>query len=249
MKWHIGCSGFHYRDWKEVFYPTGLPQRRWFEFYSAQFDTLEINSTFYRFPQMKTLLNWYETSPSPYYFSVKVPRLITHYKRLNECHSLLDDFYGSIGSGLKEKLGPVLFQFPPSFAYSPERMEAINQHLRSGYKNVVEFRHLSWWDPSVLLELRSRNISVSGISHPTLPEDALLTTGMAYYRFHGRPKLYYSAYEPADLRSVVSQLESNDQLQEAFIYFNNTATMGAIENAKWLKEFLQTKKGQFSTSP
>ena len=96
MKWHIGCSGFLYRDWKNIFYPEKLPQRKWFEYYATQFDTLELNVTFYKFPQLSSLQKWYNDSPPEFLFSLKVPRLITHYKQLKDCESLLDDFYGTV---------------------------------------------------------------------------------------------------------------------------------------------------------
>src|SRR5258708_6683244 len=112
MKLFIGCSGFHYREWKEKFYPEKMPQRKWFDYYSSQFNTIELNVTFYRFPQIKTLQNWYEKSPAEFCFAVKVPRLITHYKQFNDTDQLLTDFYSTTRSGLREKLGPVLFQLP-----------------------------------------------------------------------------------------------------------------------------------------
>ena len=105
MKWHIGCSGFHYRDWKEIFYPAGLPQKKWFEYYSSKFDTLELNVTFYRFPQLSFLRNWYEVSPDHFVFTAKAPRLITHYKRFRDCERLLNDFYTTLIAGLDNKLG------------------------------------------------------------------------------------------------------------------------------------------------
>jgi uncharacterized protein YecE (DUF72 family) len=79
MQCYIGCSGFYNKDWKEVFYPNGLPQSKWFEFYCTQFNTLELNTTFYRFPTIEMLKKWYDTSPADFKFSVTAPRLITHY--------------------------------------------------------------------------------------------------------------------------------------------------------------------------
>src|SRR5262245_59274802 len=107
MNWHIGCSGFHYREWKGMFYPEKTPQRLWFEYYSSQFNTLELNVTFYRFPQLSFLQNWYQKSPENFQFTVKVPRLITHYKQFNETQDMLNDFYGTVKEGLKQKLGAV----------------------------------------------------------------------------------------------------------------------------------------------
>lgn len=240
MKWHIGCSGFHYKDWKEVFYPAGLPQKKWFEYYSSKFDTLELNVTFYRFPQLKFLANWYPVSPSYFSFSVKAPRLITHYKQFKDCKRLLSDFYTTVTNGLKEKLGAILFQLPPSYDYRPERLELIGDSLWPGLKNVIEVRHPSWWDKKVFKILEKKDIIFSGISHPSLPEDPVITNRVAYYRFHGAPKLYYSAYRQEKLKQVADQLAASRKVKEAYIYFNNTATMGAIKNAVWIRKYIDS---------
>src|SRR5438105_15010687 len=112
LRWHIGCSGFHYPEWKKVFYPDGLAQSKWFDFYSEHFNTIELNTTFYRFPQVSFLQNWYKKSPASFNFSVKAPRLITHFKQFSGTERMLGDFYGSIRQGLQKKLGCVLFQLP-----------------------------------------------------------------------------------------------------------------------------------------
>src|ERR1700760_568766 len=120
MHCYIGCSGFYNKDWKELFYPKGLAQSKWFEYYCTQFNTLELNTTFYRFPTIEMLKKWYDKSPADFKFSVKAPRLITHYKQFNEVERLLNDFYSSVREGLKEKLGAVLFQLPARVVYSEE---------------------------------------------------------------------------------------------------------------------------------
>ena len=158
MKWHIGCSGFHYRDWKEVFYPPKLPQRKWFEYYNSHFDTLELNVTFYRFPQLKFLQNWYAVSSPGFVFTVKAPRLITHYKKFHDCDRLLSDFYSTVITGLVDKLGTVLFQFPPSMAYDADLLERIIRSLSKEVINVLEFRHASWWTQTVYRRLKKDKI-------------------------------------------------------------------------------------------
>src|SRR6186997_2521864 len=99
MDWRIGCSGFHYKEWKGEFYPEKLPQTKWFEYYAELFNTLELNVTFYRFPRVEYLQNWYNKSPDGFDFTVKAPRLITHYKKFKDCESLLEDFYNSLREG------------------------------------------------------------------------------------------------------------------------------------------------------
>jgi uncharacterized protein YecE (DUF72 family) len=237
MKWRIGCSGFHYKDWKGVFYPEKLTQKEWFQFYCTQFDTLELNVTFYRFPQVSFLRNWYAQSPEGFDFAVKVPRLITHYKQFNDTTRMLSDFYGSVREGLKEKLGPVLFQLPAKFEFSTERLERIVESLDPGFMNVVEFRHKSWWNVEAFTQLAKNKVTFCGVSFPGLPADAITKTNPAYYRFHGIPKLYYSQYDEATLKAVADQIAGASKVKKAYVYFNNTATQAAINNAMFLKSY------------
>lgn len=232
MEWRIGCSGFHYKDWKETFYPKGLAQSKWFDYYARHFNTLELNVTFYRFPQLSFLQNWYAKSPADFRFAVKAPRAITHYKKFNDCYELLTSFYDTINTGLQDKLGPVLFQLPPSYDYTEERLERIITNLDPGFKNVLEFRHDSWWNEQVYQRLAAKGITFSGQSHPKLNDELIQNTDVVYYRFHGVPTLYLSAYSDDFLRKVVEQVKSRPDTGEAWFYFNNTMTVAAIENAK-----------------
>jgi len=239
MKWHIGCSGFLYRDWKEYFYPAKLPQRLWFEHYASVFDTLELNVTFYKFPQLSSLQKWYDTSPPNFLFSLKVPRLITHYKQMKDCERLLHDFYSTVEEGLREKLGCVLFQFPAKFIYTEERLQLLIDNVKPGIKNVVELRDKSWWDKKIFKVLKEHNIIFSGISHPTLKEhqEPIFNNAVSsYYRFHGIPRLFYSEYTEEELKAVADQILKKKGVKEVFVYFNNTAAPAAIKNALWLRE-------------
>jgi uncharacterized protein YecE (DUF72 family) len=239
ISWHIGCSGFHYKEWKEEFYPKGLPQRKWFEYYTGHFDTLELNVTFYRFPTLKSLQGWYEKAPPGFSFSAKVPRSITHYKKFVETESMLADFYGLLKEGLSEKLGCVLFQLPPQFSYSEEKLEKILMQVDPGFTNVIEFRHESWWRQDVMALLASNRISFCGVSFPKIPyDDAVMNLPLCYYRFHGVPKLFYSEYDPSFIEKIHHQVISNPLVSTAFIYFNNTASLAALHNARYLKELV-----------
>lgn len=234
MKIYIGCSGFHYKEWKEIFYPAGLPQRKWFDHYSEHFSTLELNVTFYRFPQLGFLENWYAKCPAEFRFAVKVPRLITHYKKFNDTADLLADFYNTVKAGLKDKLGPVLFQLPPSFVFSKERLDAILSAVEPSFENVFEFRHTSWWNSSVRKLLSSMGISVSGISYPGLPDDVIKDKRLAYYRFNGIPHLYHSPYSDEELKRIAAGIKKMKP-EKAYIFFNNTAGVAAIKNALTLE--------------
>lgn len=239
IDWHIGCSGFHYKEWKEAFYPKGLPQKKWFEFYTQHFDTLELNVTFYRFPTLRSLQAWHESAREGFSFSAKVPRTVTHYKKFSGTESLVSDFYAILREGLGNKLGCVLFQLPPQFTYSEEKLELILQQTDPAFRNVIEFRHESWWRPEVEEKLRAHNISFCGVSFPKIRfDDAVVNTPLCYYRFHGVPKLFYSEYDEAFIEKIFHQVKEHPEVRTAFLYFNNTASLAALHNARYLKQLV-----------
>ena len=238
-KWFIGCSGFAYKEWKEVFYPQGLPQSKWFDYYTQHFNTLELNVTFYRFPTLKSLQAWHDKAPDGFVFSAKVPRWITHYRRFEETERMLGDFYGLLKDGLKEKMGVVLFQLPGQFAYSTEKLHKIIAQLDYSFTNVIEFRNEGWWRKDVMQLLKKNNIGFCGVSFPKLPEDAVINTTMPYYRFHGVPKLFYSQYSKAFVKKIYEQLVTKKSAKTIYVYFNNTATQAAINNARYLQTLIK----------
>lgn len=238
-KWFIGCSGFAYKEWKEVFYPQGLPQSKWFDYYTQHFNTLELNVTFYRFPTLKSLQAWYHKAPDGFVFSAKVPRWITHYRRFEETERMLGDFYGLLKDGLKEKMGVVLFQLPGQFAYSTEKLHKIIAQLDYSFTNVIEFRNEGWWRKDVMQLLKKNNIGFCGVSFPKLPDDAVINTTMPYYRFHGVPKLFYSQYSKAFVKKIYEQLATKKSAKTIYVYFNNTATQAAINNARYLQTLIK----------
>lgn len=244
----IGCSGFHYKEWKEVFYPKGLPQRKWFDYYSGKFNTLELNTTFYRFPQLRFLQNWYNKSPEVYRFSAKAPRLITHYKQFKDSKRMLSDFYGTCRDGLADKLGCILFQLPDRIRFSEEMLARIIEHMDPGFRNVVEFRDASWWQNKVYTELAKNDIQFCGISYPGLPEKVMHNTSIIYYRFHGIPRLYKSCYKKDAIINTGDQLLKNRKTKQAFIYFNNTWGTGALRNARQLLTYLNLSSNKNSFS-
>ncbi len=238
LEWRIGCSGFHYDDWRGIFYPEGLAKRKWFEYYCEHFNTLELNTTFYRFPQVRFLQNWYNSSPDDFLFSVKVPRLITHYKQFNDTQRMLNDFYGSCREGLSNKLGCILFQLPAQLQYSEEKLEAILAQVNNSFVNVIEFRHPSWWKKKVYARLRKSNIIFCSHSYPNLADEVIVNSSTVYYRFHGLPVLYYSQYKRRFVENVVSCIQHSGKVNRAFLYFNNTATIAALRNAAYAQKLV-----------
>ena len=238
-KWNIGCSGFAYKEWKEVFYPQGLAQSKWFNYYTEHFNTLELNITFYRFPTLKSLQAWYDKAPEGFVFSAKVPRWITHYRKFEETERMIGDFYGLLKEGLKEKMGCVLYQLPGRFEYSADKLQKMIAQMDYSFTNVIEFRNEGWWRKDVQQTLKKNKITFCGVSYPKLPDDAVMNTTTPYYRFHGVPKLFYSEYSKAFVKKIYKQLEEKKSAKTIYVYFNNTATQAAINNARYLQSLIK----------
>lgn len=239
MNWRIGCSGYYYPEWKGIFYPPDLDRKAWFQHYCRHFNTIELNSTFYRFPRLEFLNNWYSNSPDDFVFSVKAPRLITHYKKFRDAKHYLGDFYKCVREGLREKLGAVLFQFPANFFYDENRLEKIIGLTDATFRNVVECRHESWWDDFVFARLKQANLIFAGMDHPSLPARVVQTTPVVYYRFHGAPHLYISSYPNRRLEDVAREIQQLENVHKVFVYFNNTAEGAAVENARQFQEIAE----------
>lgn len=234
MDWHIGCSGFHYKHWRGTFYPFDLPQKRWFEYYADQFRTLELNVTFYRFPKLSVLKDWYAKAPLDFSFSVKAPKAITHFKQFHGTIDMITSFYQTIHEGLGDKLGPVLFQFPPRFHYDEDRLDRVLSQLDPAFDNVLEFRHEGWWCNEVYERLRQHGVSFCGMSYPGLPDPPVITGPVVYYRFHGVPDLYRSGYSDEALKTFAGHFRNGSQTESIWCYFNNDIDVAAIYNAKTL---------------
>lgn len=235
---YIGCSSFYNAYWKKIFYPEELPSSKWFEYYCTHFNTYEMNGTFYKFPTLKTMENWYQKTPEGFIFSVKAPKEITHIKKFIDCEELIQDFYTICHSGLKDKLGPVLFQFPPGFQFNLENLNLITSQLNLQYDNIIEFRHQSWWIPEVWKTLARYNTTFCSVSLPQLPETFFTTFPTIYIRLHGRSKMFYSDYSYEEL-SKVNNLILRNKTKPVFIYFNNTASTAGILNALEIKKLAE----------
>ena len=240
--YRIGCSGFHYKHWKDFFYPKDLPQKKWFEYYCQHFNRVELNTTFYRFPKLSSVEEWYNRSPPDLVFAVKAHRLITHFKQFHNAEQVIIDFYSLVREGLKDKLGPVLFQLPPRAAYTEERLQRIIANLDPSFENVLECRHVSWWNTHVYDELGKHGITFCGMSHPELPEDVIANNKSLYYRFHGVPELYKSEYSKNVLQNFIKEVDADKLVKTAFIYFNNDIGGSAITNARQTQEIIRKKK-------
>lgn len=238
MNINIGCSGYSYREWKNDFYPPSLKPSQWFEYYATHFSMLELNNTFYNFPKLKMLEGWYNKSPENFTFVVKAPRTITHYKKLVDCKDQIKDFYKVCQDGLKEKLGCFIFQLPPSYHYTDDNLNKIIESVDNNQVNVFELRHASWWNSNVYKTFKENKIIFCNVSFPGLPDDVIVTTPIVYYRFHGIPQLYFSKYTETELKNTCNKIKELKDIHTLYCAFNNTANVGAIENATWMKKYL-----------
>ena len=237
----VGCSGFHYKHWIDVFYPKDLPKRKWFEYYTRFFNTLELNVTFYRFPRLPALEMWYNNAPAEFRFCVKVPKAITHFKQFNDTQRMVGDFYGTTIEGLKDKLGCVLFQLPPRTKYTEEKLEKILQNIDPAFSNVLEFRNESWWNAEVYNKLAANKIAFCGMSHPQYPDEVIANTSTIYYRFHGVPELYKSPYTIYKLKKFAAEIKAAGALKETYLYFNNDIDGSAVHNAIQMRKLMDKK--------
>ncbi|RZJ29516.1 MAG: DUF72 domain-containing protein [Flavobacterium sp.] len=236
-----GCSSFNEFHWKGIFYPDDLPRSRWFAHYCKYFRTYEMNSSFYKFPTDRTLAAWYAKSPDDFSFAVKMYKGVTHYKKFKDCERLISEFYAVCRDNLKEKLSTVLFQLPPSYSFTPERLALVIASVDPSFTNAVEFRHKSWWQNEVYDALVANNIIFCSVSYPELPEDIVATTNVAYVRLHGSERLFYSGYA-GDYLSELERRISGTGCEKAYVYFNNTASAEGIKNALDFERIVSANK-------
>lgn len=232
IKITVGCSGFYNRQWKGIFYPEDMPSKEWFNYYCQHFNTYEINATFYKFPTLRVMQNWYKKAPEGFTYAVKVPKTITHIKKFEDCKDEVEQFYSVVNEGLADKLGCILFQLPPGFSYSEERLHIIISSLNPKFKNVVEFRNESWWRQDVYDAFAVHNITFCTVNYPKLPVKVITTAAIGYVRLHGNLKLFYSEYNEVELAELQEDILAQGTLSEVFVYFNNTASSAAIINAQ-----------------
>lgn len=234
-KYLIGTSGYNYDHWKNKFYPEDLPKKDWFRHYSSHFNTVEINYSFYRWPDEKTLNRWHEQSPAGFTYSLKAPRFMTHLKKLKEMDRDIERLY-HLGSILEEKMGCFLFQLPPNLHFNNANFEKIRHFsalLDGRKKNVIEFRHASWWNGEVFDLLEENKTCFCNVSGLEMPDDIITTARIVYFRFHGKD--YSTKYSENELGQFADAMK-NMKEKEIYSYFNNDKNAFAVENARELKE-------------
>lgn len=236
----IGTSGWRYPEWRGDFYPRGLQQRLELQFLSRRLDTVEINGSFYGLRKPTDYKSWFERTPENFVFAVKGHREITHTKRLRDVGKDVEEFFGSGVLDLGPKLGPVLWQLPPTLPWRPERLTAFLDLLPGPpVRHALEIRHPSWDTPELAELLAQHDIAlVIAESAGRFPEPRVLTAGFVYARLHGDEELYVSAYSDPALDRWASRFRAWSAKRDVYVYFDNTMGGAAPFDALALAERL-----------
>jgi uncharacterized protein YecE (DUF72 family) len=239
----VGCSGWNYAHWRNgVFYPPRLAPRNWLRFYAEHFDTVEINMTFYRLPKAHIVQRWVEESPENFTFAVKVSRYVTHIKRLLDVPQHLPLLYERIAPLLRSpKLGPLLWQLPPTFACDLDRLAQALEHLHDGHRHAFEFRHPSWFREETYTLLREHRVALVIGDRPQVNEVQTheLTADFTFVRFHHGTRGRNGNYSHAELDEWTERLCRWSRDVDVYAYFNNDWEGYAIGNAQYVQAAVQ----------
>lgn len=229
QRFYVGCAGWSLGREHLLAFPT---QGTHLQRYAAILGSVEINSSFYRPHRRQTYARWADSVPADFRFCVKMPKLISHVRRLQHCEQELDDFLGQC-LGLGDHLGCLLLQLPPSLAFAEPLADAFFVALRQRFfgEVVLEPRHESWTDAEPLLvrhRIAQAVVDPSRISTDSTPRG---WQGVKYWRLHGSPRIYYSAYEQHWLENLAHTFKATAEGQATWCMFDNTASGAALGNA------------------
>jgi uncharacterized protein YecE (DUF72 family) len=235
----VGCSGWNYASWRGVMYPPGCAQRKWLARYAEEFDTVEVNNTFYRLPSRDAVKGWVQQTPRHFTFAVKSSRYLTHMKRLTDMERgvqrLLERLEPLVES---PKVGPMLWQLPENFHRNDERLAFALERLPPG-RHAFEFRHPSWFADEVLAALRSHGVALTIGDHPERPwQPHEVTAEFCFVRFHYGRRGRRGNYSARELDEWADELRRLARRAEVFAYFNNDWEGFAVRNARGMRERL-----------
>jgi uncharacterized protein YecE (DUF72 family) len=236
----VGCSGWNYDDWRGRVYPPGCPPRRWLSHYATLFDTVEVNSTFYRLPRPAAVARWLEETPPEFLFTIKASRYLTHVRRLQDMDRGVERLYAALAPLAESpKLGPVLWQLPANFRRDDDRLGAALEALPAG-RHCFEFRDPSWFVPEVFGLLHAAGVALVIGDDPRRPlPEAPLTTDWTLIRFHHGHRGRRGNYSERELREWAGRIGDLRAEAEVFAYFNNDWEGFAVANGLRLKRLLE----------
>lgn len=238
----VGCSGWVYESWAASFYPPRLPAARRLAHYASSFDTVELNTTFYRLARPGAAARWVEQTPPDFVFAAKASRYLTHMKRLTDLHRGVERFYASIAPLAESgKLGPVIWQLPESFHRDDDRLAAALERVAElpPGRHAFEFRHRSWFVPEVEALLRAHGAALAIGDRPERPwQPHWITTDWTLVRFHHGWRGRRGNYSEAELRAWAARIADWAQDVDVYAYFNNDWEAFAPRNARRLRALL-----------
>jgi uncharacterized protein YecE (DUF72 family) len=235
----IGTSGWHYDSWRGPFFPTGLPVKSQLQFYASQFQTTELNGVFYRTPSLDSVKAWQAQTGKDFVFAWKASKFITHWKRLSENSAnslaLIEERLALLGN----KAGPILFQLPPNFEADDDRLRSFFRLLSKRRRYSFEFRHPSWYQPSIMKILAERNAALCLSDHHDAPAPWKRTADFVYVRGHGPGGRYKDHYSRQMLSKWATRITSwKKQGCDVFVYFDNDQKSAAPADALTLRHLL-----------
>lgn len=247
-KIRVGTSGWMYKDWGAKFYPKDLKKGH-LQFLAEEFNTVEVNSSFYHLPLASTFKKWAGETPRDFVFAVKLSRYVTHRKRLKAVGEPIATFM-SRAQKLGKKLGVVLVQLPPSLKYDEKKFDALLRILkRKKARFALEPRHASWYDTShrseILKKLKGAGTCLvfphsAKIPSPNPDDPTNITADFIYVRFHGPSEFAASRYGAVRLRPWAARIEAwRGKKLDVFVYFNNDKNGHAVDDARTLKKLLK----------
>lgn len=216
MKILVGTSGWSYKEWKGSFYPPKLPSDDMLRFYASRFLTVEVNNSFYRIPSERVLAGWAEQVPEGFRFVLKASRRVTHNNRLKDEDGSLAYFLRAVNP-LGQRLGPTLFQLPPTFKKDLPRLQEFLGRLPKRWPAAIEFRHVSWFEDDVYDLLRSRDVALVAVD---VDEDEDKGAPLVPTASWGYLRLRRSTYDRAALEDWASQIR-NQQWNEAYAFLKH----------------------------
>ncbi len=236
----VGTSGWTYAHWKGPFYPEDLPKSRWLEFYAGNFETVEINATFYGTFKDTTYQSWRARAPQGFQYVLKAPRLITHRKYLQDVTEDIRQFTRSAGL-LEEKLGGFLLQIAPDMPYDPGRLKTVLQAFEDASRVAVEFRRQEWLNDEVRGLLAESGAAFCSVDSPQTRPLEWATGKMAYLRLHGRKRWHAYDYTQEELREIaaLARKMADSGAESVYVFFNNDFEGRAPRNARVLTEMLR----------
>jgi len=241
MPLHLGTSGWQYAHWRSTFYPRGVAQAHWLEFYADRFDTVELNNSFYMLPREEVFAGWARRTPPGFVFAVKASRYLTHVKKLSDPAEPVERFMQR-AAVLGDKLGPVLLQLPPTLQEATDRLDEVLALFPRGVRLAVECRHDTWYTSRLRRCLEKHNAALVLADTPKRQTPAWRTADWGYVRFHegtSRPRPCYGRRALEGWADSIAELYG--PIDDVFVYFNNDPRACALRDSIVLASLMRAR--------